>query len=162
MKNPRIERMRANPDEKKRHSSRLVSFAVIAAVAVGLAVVGVLTLSESSAKVVASPVPGPTPPARSRFVATQKIVRDLDTGQLRMPNPKELSELVESLRTLTKRDDENLESVALRSGGQALDLGGGFAGTMLGKPKADGSTETRCVFTFDEAIAFMGLVEETN
>jgi hypothetical protein len=32
---------------------------------------------------------------------------------------------------------------------------------MLARPNADGTWETRCVFTMDEGLRFLGLVEQS-
>ena len=33
---------------------------------------------------------------------------------------------------------------------------------VLARPKADGTFETRCVFTLEEGAAFLGLVEDNS
>ncbi len=106
--------------------------------------------------------PQPTPQGKKKYIATKNIVVDRETGRLRKPDDAELSDLVDTLETLTKRPEENLEGVSLPNGGEAVDLDGGFAGTMLSKPNADGTFETRCVFTFEEAAAFLGLEEDNS
>ena len=63
---------------------------------------------------------------------------------------------------MTKRSDENLPSVSLTNGGVGLDLDGGFGGTILARPTADGTMETRCVFTIEEATEFLGLVIDNS
>jgi hypothetical protein len=40
-----------------------------------------------------------------------------------------------------------------------MDLDGRFGGVVLGRAKDDGTTEIRCVFTMEEAVAFLGLEE---
>jgi hypothetical protein len=69
---------------------------------------------------------------------------------------------VESLATLASRETAGLVESASVGGGVAVDLDGGFGGVMLARPSADGSWETRCVFTFEEGAAFLGLVEATE
>lgn len=93
------------------------------------------------------------------YRATRRIVKDKQTGEFRMPTQEETNELVADLARLTKRP-EDLPQQDLPSGAVAVDLDEGFAGTFIGRPNADGTMETRCVFTLEEALAFMGLVEE--
>lgn len=162
MNNSRFDKESSNTKKNKKRFSKLTSFIILGAVIAALIGIGTLAFSESSTTVVASPQPQPTPRGNKKYIATKNIVADRETGRMRKPNDKELSELVDNLRTMTKRPTENLESVSVAGGGVALDLDGGFGGTMLARPKADGTFETRCVFTFEEAAEFLGLVEDNS
>lgn len=103
------------------------------------------------------PTSQPTPGARShRYRPTTPFVRDQQTGQRRLPTETEVAQLVESLATLTQRPDTLPEVQA--GSGVAVDLQAGFNGVFLGRASEDGSIETRCVFTFQEGIDFLGLV----
>ena len=99
---------------------------------------------------------------RSKYKATRPIVVDPNTGERRMPSNKEINDLVDSLQVLTKRPAGGLKSASLQNDATAIDLDGGFNGVMLARPTAAGTFETRCVFTFEEGIEFMGLVEDKS
>ena len=97
---------------------------------------------------------------QKKYRATRAIVRDKDSGQLRMPTSEEVDQMVASLDQLTKQP-EGLPETSARSG-VAVDLEGGYGGTMLVRANSDGLLETRCVFTFQEGTDFLGLVEDTD
>ena len=94
------------------------------------------------------------------YKATRDITIDKQSGQLRRPNAEETAELVRTLEELTQRPTTGLRSEALPAGGQAASLDGGFQGVILARPNADGSYETKCVFTFEEGAEFLGLVAD--
>jgi hypothetical protein len=106
------------------------------------------------------------PPASSnarRYRATRAFVVDRQSGQRRMPTDAEVAELVSTLTTLTARPTESAAAVAGTTGstvGAMVDAG--FGGVVLARPNADGTFETRCVFTFEEGADFMGLVAENQ
>ena len=102
-----------------------------------------------------------TMPNQKRYKATRPLVVDRQTGQARLPNQEEVDETVASLSALANRP-EDLPQVAAAGGGISLDLEGGFGGVMLARPNADGTWETRCVFTFAEGAEFLGLVEDNS
>ncbi|HEY7546716.1 MAG TPA: hypothetical protein VID27_17625, partial [Blastocatellia bacterium] len=104
----------------------------------------------------------PIPVTQKRFKATRPVVVDQQTGEMRMPTKQEIDEMVENLAVLAKRPTEGLQQSSLASGGIAVDLDGGFGGVMLARPNDDGTWETKCVFTFEEGIAFLGLVEDKS
>jgi hypothetical protein len=79
-----------------------------------------------------------------------------------MPTKKEVDDVVENLATLAKRPTEGLPQASAANGGVAVDLDGGFNGIMLARPNADGTWETKCVFTFEEGVEFLGIVEENT
>jgi hypothetical protein len=153
------------PTSFKKNSAHLsrtalvILLGVIAAISV---VVISLTGVGSSTGVAAATNSKPTQAIQKRYKATRAIVVDQQTGQLRMPTKKEISEVVESLATLAKRSSEGLQQTSLANGAVAVDLDGGFGGVMLARPKADGTWETKCVFTIEEGAAFLGLVEDNS
>ena len=96
-----------------------------------------------------------------KYKATREIVVDQQSGQRRMPTQEEIDEVVTNLSTLANRP-ENLPSTEGAAGAEMVDLEGGYNGVMLARPNADGSLETRCVFTFEEGAEFLGLVEDIS
>jgi cytoskeletal protein RodZ len=158
MKKKRFGKESLNPEKSKKGFSNLTSLVVLGVVIVALAGLGILVFSKSSNTVTAQTKN--ESPEKKKYIATKNIVVDKDTGQVRKPTDSELKELVDSLAVLTKRSDENLTSSAVANGGVSMDLDGGYAGTMLARPNPDGTMETRCVFTFQEAADFLGLVED--
>ena len=102
-----------------------------------------------------------TMPNQRRYKGTRPLVVDRQTGQQRLPNQQEVDEAVASLSVLANRP-ENLPQAPAAAGGITVDLEGGFGGVMLGRPNADGTFETKCVFTFEEGAEFLGLVEDNS
>jgi hypothetical protein len=160
MNNSRFDKESSNPEKNNKRFSKLTSLVILGTIVTALIGLGALIFSGSSKTATASTKTRPTPPEGKRYIATKSIVVDKETGRARKPNDQELKELIEALAVLTKRSDENLSSVVGENGGVSMDLDGGFAGTMLARPNPDGTMETRCVFTFQEAADFLGLVED--
>ena len=153
------------PAKFKKNSAHLsrAAFGILLGV---IAVISVVVLSlaggGSSNGVAASSNPTLTPVTQKRYKATRPLVADRQTGQLRVPTQQEVDEVVQSLATLSKRPAEGLQQASVASGGVAVDLDGGFGGIMLARPNADGTWETKCVFTFEEGAEFLGLLEENS
>lgn len=95
-----------------------------------------------------------------KYKATREIV-DQQTGQRRMPTQEEVDQVVSNLSQLASRP-EDLPSTQGAGGAEMVDLANGYGGVVLARPSADGSWETRCVFTFEEGAEFLGLVEDTS
>jgi hypothetical protein len=162
MNNSRFDKETSNPGKNKKGFSKLMSLIVFGVAAAALIGLGTLIFSESSNTVTAQVKNDPASPQNKKYVATRNIVVDKETGRARRPNETEIKELVESLAALTSRSDENLESFAVAGGGDAVDVDSGFGGTILARPNAEGIMETKCVFSFEEAAEFLGLVEESS
>lgn len=162
MNNSHFDKELSKPEKNKNRFSKLTSLVIIGTVVVALIGLATMIFSESSNTVSAQTKNEPTSPQNKKYVATRNIVVDKETGRTRKPNEQELKELVETLTVLTKRSDENLDNFAVSGGGDAVDVGSGFGGTMLARPNAEGIMETKCVFTFEEAAEFLGLVEDNS
>ena len=134
---------------------------IIAILVGAIAIVSITVLSlgriNSSNSVQAST----TMPNQRRYKATRPLVVDRQTGQARLPNQEEIDETVASLSVLANRP-EDLPQTSAAAGGVSIDLEGGYGGVMLARPNADGSWETKCVFTFAEGAEFLGLVEDNS
>jgi hypothetical protein len=87
---------------------------------------------------------------------------DIAMDALRLPTAQETQELVDRLSVLTNRSTEGLQATALSSGAVTVNLEGRFESVMLVRPNADGTSEVRCVTSFDEAADFLGLVEDKS
>jgi hypothetical protein len=96
-----------------------------------------------------------------KYVATKEIIFDKATKQLRKPTDAETQALVDQVSTLTNRSTEGLTVKQLPNGTKQVNLQGRFNEVVLGRANADGTVETRCVSSLEEAIAFLGL-EEVN
>ena len=96
------------------------------------------------------------------YKATRAFVVDKASGDLRMPTQQEVDEVVANLTTLGQKPAESLAQSTQASGAVTMDLDGGFSGIILARPNADGSWETRCVFTLEEGISFLGIVEDES
>ena len=97
-----------------------------------------------------------------KYIATRPITIDPQTRTLRLPTPQETQALVDSLVDMTNRSEEGLQVVTHANGVKSVDLDGRFQSVMLARPNEDGTSETRCVATFDEAADFLGLVEDKS
>lgn len=160
MKNSRMDKK--SKTVKKSGFLRLKTFVILGAVFTALIGIGILAFSDSS---ISNLVSAQSPLDRKgdkKYIATKNTIVDRETGRLRKPNEQEIEELVKSLKDLTKRSDENLPSAVLPNGSVSLDLQGGYAGTILARPNPDGTFETRCVFTMEEATEFLGLVVDNS
>ena len=96
---------------------------------------------------------------RVGYTATRAIAMDSATGKYRKPNGAETRQLVADLKALTRQPvATSMKSTAHDTGGITAKLDKAFGGVVLARPRADGSIETRCVFTFEEGAEFLGLV----
>ena len=102
------------------------------------------------------------PQQKKKYTATRAIVMDSQSGELRMPTVQETQELVDSLIVLMNRSTEGLQMTTLPNGAHAVNLENRFQSVMLARPNPDGTSETRCVATFEEAADFLGLVEDKS
>ena len=127
----------------------------VALAVTSLAILSV-TRANSSNRAFASPI------NPKHYKATRPLVVDKQTGQLRLPTQEEVDKLVTDLSALAKRPTEGLQESTLQNGAVGLDLDGGYGGVMLGRPNADGTWETRCVFTLAEGTEFLGLEEDNT
>jgi len=93
-----------------------------------------------------------------KYVATRDITVDKQTGQLRKPTAEETETLVAQLTAMTNQSAEGLQQTS-GTNGVFVDLQDRFQSTVLARPNPDGTSELRCVTTFEEAAEFLGLVE---
>ena len=96
------------------------------------------------------------------YKGTRPFVVDKQSGEVRMPTQQEVDEVVANLAALGPRPDENLQQTSQATGAVGLDLDGGFAGVLLARPNADGTWQTKCVFTLEEGAEFLGIVEDES
>jgi len=96
------------------------------------------------------------------YKATRAFVVDKASGAVRMPTQQEVDEVVANLTALGQKPDDSLAQTTQPSGAVSLDLDGGFSGIILARPNSEGGWETRCVFTLEEGIAFLGIVEDES
>src|SRR5262245_62849185 len=98
-----------------------------------------------------------------KYKATRAITVDSATGKVRKPNAAEIDKLVSDLKAMTRQPVATaMVGTAHNTGGVTAKLDKAFGGVMLARPRADGSFETRCVFTFEEGAAFLGLVADAT
>ena len=97
-----------------------------------------------------------------KYTPTRAITVDAQTGALRVPTAEETQKLVDSLAALTNRSTEGLQATTLANGTKAVNLLDRFQSVILVRPNADGTSETKCVTTFEEAAEFLGLVEDKS
>jgi hypothetical protein len=102
------------------------------------------------------------PGQAKKYNPTRAITVDDQTGALRLPTAQETQTLVDRLVALTNRSTDGLQVSSLPNGVAALNLDGRFAPVMLARPNPDGTSEVRCVTSFEEAADFLGLVEDKS
>ena len=127
-----------------------------AAAAVSMAIVALGTIGAAAPSDVADQAKA------KHYKGTRAYVVDKETGAVRMPTQQEVDEVVANLSALGQRPAENLQQAPQSDGAVAVDLDGGFGGILLARPNADGTWETKCVFTLEEGAEFLGLVEDTT
>ncbi len=93
--------------------------------------------------------------SREKWVGTRAILRDEATGKLRKPTADETEQLVSTIRQLAARPAVRTE--AAPSSGVAEE---GKQQIIVARANEDGSMETLCVQTFEEAATFLGLMQE--
>jgi cell division protein FtsL len=96
-----------------------------------------------------------------KYRATRNLIIDQVTGEQRKPTEAELTQLISTIENLANTSSEGLQEYPLDGGGYGMDLQGRFQGVFLSRPRSDGSLEVKCVFTFEEGIEFLGIVEDT-
>lgn len=101
-------------------------------------------------------------PKAKRYKGTRAFVVDKQTGAVRLPTQQEVDEVVANLSALGQRPADSLQPSPQPSGAVGMDLDGGFGGVLLARPAADGTWETRCVFTLEEGAEFLGIVEDDS
>ena len=97
---------------------------------------------------------------KTPWVGERAIRVDERTGQLRRPTRTEATELAASLRALLDRSGDGVRTELRSDGMRQAHLHGRLSNVVLSRPLADGTNETLCVNSFEEAIAFMGLRPE--
>jgi hypothetical protein len=102
------------------------------------------------------------PGKAKKYTATREITRDDQTGALRLPTAQETETLVDRLVALTNHSSDGLQVRSLPNGAAVINLEGRFAPVMLARPNPDGTSEVRCVTSFEEAADFLGLVEDKS
>lgn len=135
-------------------------FAIVATVTLvlGLGVVFTQASRQGQGKLKA-PKGAPRTSDGKTYVATRAIHVDPQTGTARKPTAAETQELVATLRQLTSRSTEGLTARTHADGTKQIALEGRFGAVALARPRGDGTMETHCVTTFEEAAEFLGLVD---
>ena len=97
-----------------------------------------------------------------KFKATRAFVVDKQSGEVRLPTQEEVDQVVQELTTFGQKPAESVAPTTQANGTIVIDFGTGSGGVVLARPNADGTFETRCVFTLEEGAAFLGLVEDNS
>jgi hypothetical protein len=97
-----------------------------------------------------------------RYKGTRAFVVDKQSGEVRLPTLEEVDEVIANLSAHAQRPAESLAQTSHASGAVGVDLDGGFGGVLLARPSGDGTWETRCVFTLEEGVEFLGLVVDES
>ena len=154
---PRISR----PNEQKEKRRSNVRIAAILAMIVAVAGLTAVVFSQDKNSVRRKTPRTPAPATKKSYIATKEIIFDQASHTLRKPTTQETDELVAQISSLTNRSSEGLTARQLPNGTKQVNLQGRFGGVVLGRARADGTTEIRCVTSMEEAVDFLGL-EESN
>jgi hypothetical protein len=101
-------------------------------------------------------------PADGRvWVGDLPIQFDKATRTRRRPTKQEAGQLVTWLRQALDRSGRGLASTEKEDGTRQVTVQGRFGGVVVARALPDGTMETRCVSTFEEATAFLGLRPES-
>ena len=121
-----------------------------------------VTIVNSSPRVAktATATRGPVTEAASRekWAGTRAIMRDVQTGKLRKPTETEVREMVKSIKQLTAR--ASVRTDASGPNGGAMDAAP--QQVVIARATEEGTMETLCVETFEEAAVFLGLVKQND
>ncbi|MEQ1765324.1 MAG: hypothetical protein ABL984_19505 [Pyrinomonadaceae bacterium] len=139
---------------KQNRGKSKAAYVVVLAIALIAAGIVVFTNSSKTGRTVSAQ----SERAQKKYRGTRRIVKDEATGEFRLPTEAEADKVVADLANLTKRPDD-LPSTVSAGGGVSIDLEGGYGGTFVARPKADGTMETLCVFSLEEGLEFLGFVE---
>ena len=133
---------------------------VLAAAIIVAAIARTNVAASNSGFAAADQGPQTAPGQQKKYKATRAIIKDKDTGEVRLPTPEELQQTIDSLASLTHRDVNAATATPTAvAGWSALDLSPA-AGVWVARANEDGTMETKCVSTFEEAAAFLGFVED--
>ena len=151
----------ARSASQRRNRTRLVILTTIALVVLsGLYLIG--ERSESGTTFSQQSRTDEHSPSQKKFRATRNLVIDEATGNPRKPTDAELDQLLATLEKLANTSTEGLREYPLEKGGYGMDLQGRFQGVFLSRPRPDGTLEIKCVFTFEEGLEFLGIVEDST
>jgi hypothetical protein len=138
------------PGKTKRTKGKRARVGIfVAFVVLAIAVIATIALPRKSSQA-----------APKKYRATKEIILDKATGTLRKPTQEETDAMVAQISSLTNRSTEGLNTTSSANGTQMVDLQGRMGSVVLGRATADGGTEVRCVFTFEEGADFLGLEED--
>jgi hypothetical protein len=135
------------PLKIRRYKVRRVRIAMILTAAILALSVGIIALPRSSSRA-----------SQKKYVATKKISIDAVTHELRKPTQEETDAIVESVERLTNRSTDGLSATTLPNGATGMDLQNRFQTVVVARANGDGSIETKCVTSIEEAAEFLGLV----
>jgi hypothetical protein len=142
------------------HSRRTAGRRVLRAwlIAAALIASGAALPSSSEWTVSAQPSGQRGKPVREDLVQKltgKKIRLDQQTGRARAATEAEARETVEQLTALLEPPAAEPQIAYRSNGTQVANVDGYFNRTVVARPRADGTFETRCVTTLDEAVAFL-------
>ena len=146
---------------KRPRAVAITGLGIVLAMTIIVAAIARTNVAASTGSVTAADQGTQTAPGQQKkYKATRAIIKDKDTGEVRLPTPEELQQTIDSLASLTRRDINAAAATPTAvSGWSALGVSPA-TGIFVARANEDGTMETRCVFTFEEAAAFLGLVED--
>lgn len=113
---------------------------------------------------------GPSAEAAAKRVRTMPALQKKDagtwvgtraitaaSGEVRVPTTEEATALAASLKGMLDRSGAGVTTAKRKNGTRMATLDATYGSVVLTRPTSDGGVETRCVTTFEEAVAFLGL-----
>ena len=102
------------------------------------------------------PIAAPQKKDAGKWVGTRPIA--MSAGDVRVPTAEEATDLAASLKGMLDRTGTGTTPATRPDGSLQITLESQFGSVLLTRPAADGAFETRCVTSFEEATAFLGLI----
>ena len=102
------------------------------------------------------PVAAPQKKDAGKWMGTQPLA--MPSGDVRVPTAEEATDLAATLKGMLDRSGAGTRPTTRPDGALQVTLESQFGSVVLARPTADGGLESRCVTSFAEATAFLGLL----
>ena len=158
----RTRETKSSPRSSKRpRAVAITGLGIVLATAIIVAAIARTNVAASTVSATSADQGTQTAPGQQKkYKATRAIIKDKDTGEVRLPTAEELQQTIDSLASLTQRDINAASATPTAVAGWSALGVSPATGIFVARANEDGTMETRCVFTFEEAAAFLGLVED--
>jgi|SRR5687768_6869243 hypothetical protein len=138
-------------------SNRKAAYVVIFVIAIVVTGIVIFTNSSETGRTASAQ----SDKSQKKYRATRRVIKDDNTGEVRVPSEAEVATMVADLAELTRQPEAGAETL-VQNGGVVVEIGEGFGGTMLFRVNPDGTSEMKCVFSLAEGLEFFGFVEDVQ